>query len=103
MYNLKFLPSALSDMSEIISYISNELDNKPAAVRLADKFIESAERLREFPYANAVYVPIKPLKYEYRKAVVENYLMFYYVSEKEKTVTVSRVIYGRRNYSELVK
>lgn len=100
MHKVEFLPSALNDMSDIVKYISRDLGNKTASDRLADKFIETADRLSDFPYANPVYMPIKPLKYEYRKAVIENYLMFYSINEEEKTVTVSRVIYGKRNYGE---
>lgn len=103
MYKVEYLPSALSDMSEIIRYISKELANKTAANRLAEKFIETADKLADFPYANSVYVPIKPLKNEYRKAVIDNYLMFYYVNETTKTVTVSRVIYGKRDYTDRIE
>lgn len=103
MYKVEYLPSALKDMSEIISYITKELDNRTAAGKLSEKFIETAGRIGDFPYSNPVYIPIKPLKNEYRKVVVENYLMFYSVNEEEKTVTVSRVIYGKRNYDKTIE
>lgn len=103
MYDLKFLPSALQDMLEIIKYISTDLCNPSAADLLSDKFINAAEALMEFPYANAVYHPIKPLKYEYRKLTVKNYIMFYYVDELNKCIVVSRVIYAKGNYNESLK
>lgn len=103
MYKVEYLPSALNDMSGIIGYIGKELADRAAADRLAEKFVESAEGLGDFPYAYPVYVPVKPLKNEYRKAVIDNYLMFYRVDEAAKTVTVSRVIYGKRNYSDQIK
>ncbi len=102
MYSLEYLPTALQDMTEISGYIAKELKNPQAAVRLAEKFIESAEAIRKFPYINQVYRPIRPLKNEYRKIIVDNYLMFYTVSEDEKIITVMRVIYAGRNYENIL-
>ncbi len=97
MYNLEFLPIAKNDMLEIVKYIADELKNTVAAQNLAEEFIISAERLCEFPYANNVYMPIKPLDFEYRRIIVKNYLMFYTVNEEAKTVTIMRVLYARRD------
>ena len=102
MYRLDYLPIAKQDMTEIVRYISHELDNPPAAYRLAQEMIEAAERLREFPYLNALHYSGKPLRHEYRKQIVKNYIMFYRVAEKEQRVTIARVIYARRNYNELL-
>ena len=97
MYNLEFLPIAKDDMLEIVKYISEELKNPIAAQNLAEDFISSAQRICEFPYSNSVYTPIKPLDMEYRRIIVNNYLMFYTVDEKNKTVTIMRVIYAKRD------
>ena len=35
--------------------------------------------------------------------IVKNYLIFYWVDEENKTVTVARVIYSRRDYLEELK
>lgn len=103
MYNLEFLPAAKNDMLEIIKYISDELKNPNAALKLADEFIESAEKLCEFPYANNVYIPIKQLNAEYRRIIVKNYLMFYTVNEKNKTITIMRIIYAKRNINSQIQ
>ncbi len=97
MYSLEFLPIAKNDMLEIIKYISEELESPVAANNLAVDFINAAERICEFPYANKVYTPIKPLEYEYRRIIVKNHLMFYTVDEQNKMVTIMRVIYARRD------
>ena len=102
MYQLEFLPVALQDMAEIIRYISHDLDNKTAATALSENLISSAERLCDFPYAYPVYQPIRPLNNEYRKCVVQNYLMFYTVDESKKKVVVYRVIYGKRDVEKLI-
>ena len=102
MYKLEFLPIARDDMLEAVKYIANELKSPVAAQNLADDFISAAERLCEFPYANNVYVPIKPLELEYRRTIVKNYLMFYTVNEQTKTVTIMRVIYSKRDIENII-
>lgn len=102
MYQVEYLPSARQDMVEIIRYISHELCSPVAADKLSLEFIEAADRLQLFPYANTAYIPIKPLKHEYRKLPVQNYLMFYWVDEERKRVTIARVIYARRDYEKLL-
>lgn len=103
MYNLFYLPHALQDMVEIAEYIGVQLKNPKAASRLTDEMIKKAESLKQFPYANSVYIPIKPLEREYRRIFVRNYTMFYYIDEKNKEITIARVIYSRRNLEENIK
>ena len=98
MYQLDFLPIARQDMTDIVRYIGYELFNPNAAEKLADEMIDAAERLTDFPYINAIHQSIKPLKKEYRKLIVKNYIMFYWIDENKKRVTIARVIYARRDY-----
>ena len=77
----------------------------------ADKYEEylgvrpanAAEGVLLFPYATPTYQPIRPLKHEYRKILVQNYLMFYWVDEEKKLVTVARVVYAKRDYGRLLE
>ena len=102
-YRVEFLPAAQADMVEIVRYISQELFNPVAAENLAEDFVKTADSLAAFPYAHEAYIPIRPLKHEYRKVSVKNYLMFFRVEEEKKTVTVARVIYAARDYGKLLK
>lgn len=102
MYELIFLPKAKTDLEEIIIYIRNELSNPQASIRLVEKIYKATERLTEFPYAYPLYYPIKSLKYEYRKLVVENYVILYFVDEKSHSVTIARVVYGKRNVNNIL-
>lgn len=103
MYKLEYLPIARQDMVEIVRYISRDLQNPTAAEHLAAELIETAESLVSFPYAQPAYLPIRPLKHEYRKLVVRNYLMFYCVDENNKIVTIARVIYAKRDHERLLE
>ena len=91
------------DMIEIVRYISSELKNPDAAERLAVELVHAAENVCTFPYATPSYHPIRPLKHEYRKIPVKNYLMFYWVDEARKLVTIARVIYAKRDYGQLLE
>lgn len=102
MYDLKYLPVAMRDMVDIVRYISEELQNPAAADRLAVKLFEAGESLKDFPYSHPVYLPIRPLKHEYRKLVVQNYLMFYWIDEQNKMITIARVLYAKRDWEKII-
>lgn len=103
MYKLEYLPVAQRDMVEIVRYISGELQNPVAAERLAMELVNAAESVLTFPYALSAYQPIRPLKREYRKILVQNFLMFYWVDEEKKLVTVARVVYAKRDVARLLE
>lgn len=103
MYRIEYLPVARQDMIEIVQYISQELQNPIAANQLAMELIEAGDGIPRFPYANPSYTPIRPLKHEYRKLLVQNYIIFYWVDEAEQLVTVARVVYARRDYDRLLE
>lgn len=103
MYKLEYLPVARRDMIEIVRYIGQELQNPTAADQLAMELIEAGDSIPKFPYANPAFIPIRPLKHEYRKLLVQNYFMFYWVDEVKKLVTVARVVYARRDYKRLLE
>jgi len=102
MYQLEYLPIAKQDMIDIAKYINEELCNPSAAKNLANEMIESAEGLTTFPYKNAIHSIIRPLKREYRRLLVKNYIMFYWIDEEEKKVVIARIIYARRDYEKLL-
>lgn len=103
MYKVEYLPIALRDMVEIAEYISFELSNPMAADRLSEEMIEAGNKLAKFPYSHPAYIPIRPLKHEYRKLLVQNYILFYWVDEEKKLVTIARAVYAKMDYERLLK
>ena len=103
MYKLEYLPAARRDLIEIASYIATTLKNRSAAERLSSKLITAIEKNVSFPYANPAYTPVRPLLHEYRKLLVENYMVFYWVDEAQKCITVARVIYARSDYDTRIE
>lgn len=95
MYNVEYLPLAQQDLVEIVTYITRELGSPQAAQHLADKLVAAGETLKNMPYRRRVYMPLRPLAHEYRALHVENYLMFYWIDESAKIVTIARIIYAK--------
>lgn len=102
MYTIEYLPVAKEDLLEIVAYIGKELKNHDAVYELMDELTDVSERLESFPYEYQAYTPLKMLKHEYRRAPIKNYVMFYWIDEVQKKVTIARVLYGRRNYVNLL-
>ena len=70
---------------------------------LAEDFVKTADSLSTFPYAHEAYIPNRPLKHEYRKVSVKNYLMFFWIEEETKAVIVAQMIRDARDYGKLLK
>ena len=103
MYKLVYLPIAKSDIDNIIHYIAINLQNKSAAKKLAESFIDGANSILNFPYGSSIYQPMGILKNEYRSIRIKNFLMFYTINEKEKLVIVVRVLYQKRNINNILE
>jgi len=103
MYEIIYLPIAKQDITDIILYISDQLNAPKAAMDLLDAFDYSISLLSEFPYAHKIYRPLRALEVEYRMLPVKNYAVFYTVREQEKVVEIHRVIYARMDLTKLIK
>lgn len=101
-YTVEFLPTALNDMTEIISSFVM-LGSKQGAVRIKDKMNSAAEQIMHFPYSGITVPEPKMSKVDFRMVVVEKYLMFYKIFEDEKRVIFYRVLNGRTNYPTLMQ
>ena len=95
-YQLKIYPLARLDMEQIFNYIAVELCNPTAAIGQINDFEKAFDNICSFPesypFINNEYVKDKSL----RKLVVNNYIAFYRIRDKE--IQVVRVLYGMRNY-----
>ena len=94
-YAVEYLPAAKRDLVEIVSYVSNDLGSPGSARTLAKKLVDGIESLSSLPYRRPVFVPMRPLAHEFRSLRIANYLVFYWVDEPTRTVTVARVLYAR--------
>ena len=99
-YKIQYLELALSDLQDIVSYISRQLAASQATHDLIRKLDKAISNLEYFPFSGKSYSSDKRLKDEYRLLIVENYLVFYVV--KDYIVEIRRIIYGKRKYDRLL-
>ena len=102
MYKLEYLQSAKEDIEDIIYYISHILKNKTAASNLINDIIDNANNILTFPYGNAEFTPIKPLKNKYYRSKVNNFHIFYTINENTKTIVIVRVLYRKRDINKIL-
>ena len=99
-YRLKIFPMAQADMEGIFAYIAGELKNPTAAIDQINDFEKAFRSLCDFPercpLVDNEYVKDKTL----RKLIVNHYIAFFRIREKE--IQVIRVLYGMRNYQDIL-
>ena len=95
-YILRYIPLFYYDISRIVEYIVNTLNNPAAANTLVNK-IEGAIKERQ-PFAESFekYESAKERRYPYYRIYVDNYVIYYVVyteDKKDKIMEVRRVLY----------
>ncbi len=65
--------------------------------------MQSLDNIIEFPYGSSIYQSVGTLKYEYRSYRVKNFLMFYIVNEKQKLITIVRVLYQKMDINNILE
>jgi len=101
-YNLEITEPAESDLYQIGNYIAKELQEPVLAEKVVGKIGDTILSLEEMPFRNGL-VRDERLSYQgIRKILIDNYVVFYIVSEENRTVTIVRILYCRRDWMNLV-
>lgn len=96
-YEVKVTKMAYVHMQEIVRYISNELFSPKAAETLLDKFQESINGLSTMPERYSL-VDEEPWRSEgFRKIMVKNFIIYFWIDEANHKIQVTGIVYGRRN------
>ena len=93
-------PLARMDMQGIGDYISRELRNPGAALRMIQRFRKTIEPLSRFPEMGSPLLAHGKQNAPYRFLVCGNYMIFYHVDHE--SVMIDRILYGRRDYMALL-
>lgn len=102
IYDIQITEPAEEDLYEIGAYISKELLEPETAKNLISKIAIGINSLDDMPLRNALAAD-KRLAYKgIRKIMVDNYIIFYIVTEESKTVTIIRILYSRRDWLNLL-
>lgn len=101
-YNVVITEAAQRDLLDIFDYIAFELREPDSANRLLSKIRTKVKFLEEFPERNNMISEPKYDALKVRWCSVENYIIFYQVSEIQNLVYVIRVLYKKRNWEQLL-
>ncbi len=94
--------TAVSDMRGILRYITQTLKEPITAQRIYGSIKEQIMTLDTMPFRYALVKDEVFAARGLRKMPVENYLVFYVVDETANEVHVIRVLYGRREWRNLL-
>lgn len=101
-YRIEITKPAENDLSKKGMYIAKELLEPSIAETTINKISGAILTLEEFPYQNALVAEERLGKQGIRKIIIDNYIAFYMVEENHKIVTVIRILYGKRNWMNLL-
>lgn len=90
------------DIYEAVCYIKEILYQPEAARRIYNEIKTQISLLSEMPQRFAVIAEEPYRSMGMRKTSAANYLIFYLIDEKNKTVSVVRVLYNRREWKNLL-
>lgn len=97
-YKIHFSENSLEEINEICDYISKNLKSQNASNRFRNKIISNIESLTRFPKMYARIYKYDKLKREYRKIIIDNYILLYTIDSKNKIVYISHIFYSGKNY-----
>lgn len=90
-YKIKYLPLAVQDLRDIAEYLSGFYPK--TAKRVLKELRDKIAKLGDTPKMCEIY----RLDPQYRKMIVEQYLVFYQINESDRTVEIHRVLRGSWN------
>ena len=97
-YKIVFTENAEIELDGIYEYISKTLLSENSAKKLMDKIEEKVLRLEIFAESGSIANGYIINDIQYRKLIVDNYILLYHIDESKKQVNIIHVFYGRRNY-----
>lgn len=99
-YQVFITEKAEEDLNSIADYLIYKLNAGENALKQIDRIEQTVSSLEEMPERYRVYDKEPWKNKNLRVAVVDNYLVFYITDNDDKTVTVIRILYGRRDIEE---
>lgn len=101
-YKVVVTSKAYEDLYNIVQYIKVELLEPQVARSMLEKLESTISSLESLPKRYALVQFEEFAHRQVRKVAVENYIIFYVVNEYEQIVRVLRVLYGKREWQDLL-
>ncbi len=102
-YTIFTTAKAEEDLGEIFEYLAYKLLAGENAVRQIERIEKAIMSLDEFPERNHIYEKEPWHSRNLRVMPIDNYMIFYIPDNSKLTVTVLRVMYGKRDIANFWK
>ena len=99
-YETEYSKEAKQDLIEIKSYIKDTLKQPSVAQTLISRIRKKIDMLEDNPKIYTIIDLDEIKKFEIRKFKINNYIVFYIV--KGNKIQIVRILYGRRNWINLI-
>lgn len=96
-YQVSLTPKAIEQIGQISSYIKYTLQEPQTANRWTDFLQKEIAELHFMPSRYPLTEEEPWHSNGIRKMPVKNFLVYYFVEEEKQTVSVTAVVYGRRD------
>jgi len=100
MLKLRINSLAAQDLQQIKAYITDELRNPDAAVRVAKNIITACQSLMNMPLMGKKLSTVIDVGTDFRYYISGNYMIFY--KADSDYISVYRILYGGRDYMRIL-
>lgn len=100
-YNVVLTEPAEQDLGEITGDIFKK-HGKSFNQKLINRINDIINSLQKIPFNNMLVSDERLVTTGIRTVTIDNYLIFYIASEKDKTVSIVRILSFRRNWAHLL-
>ncbi len=101
-YRIVITEPAENDVNRIADYIALELRMPSAAENMITKISNSISTLEQTPKRYALVKDKRLATLGIRKLIVDNYIVFFIVSEANYSIVIVRILYSKRNWNDLL-
>ena len=102
VYRISLTEPSENDLRDIAKYISYQLNAPTTALNMIQTIKAAIAKLETMALAYPLVRDDRLATLGYRLLPVKNYIAFYIVNEKEKTVDVDRILYNRRDWQNIL-
>lgn len=102
VYDVAVNEPAEQDLRDIARYISSQLNAPTSALNMVRMIRAAIGKLETDALLHPLVRDDRLAAMGFRPMVVKSYIVFYVVSENEKTVDVDRILYGRRDWKKVL-
>jgi toxin ParE1/3/4 len=101
-YKIELSIKAKNDLKSITMYIKDKLQEPNIARNYVRQIKEEIKTLEYSPQKfSAIDMELKNFPI-IRKLIIKNHIAFYIINEKEKVVSIDRILYGASNWKDKI-